>query len=78
MTNSISDFLGFLMEGLKVCMYALTNIEFTIETNSFRLVDSLAYGAVIGSALRFISTRYKGSWRGDHKQINRNVGAREW
>lgn len=74
MTNGLNDFLGFLMEGLKVAVYALTNIEFTIEANTFNLVDSLAYGAVIGSTLRFISSRYHGSWRGDHKEINRKVG----
>lgn len=74
MNSGLHDFFGFLMEGLKVCVYALQNIEFTIETNSFSLVDSLAYGAVIGSTLRFISSRYHGSWRGNHKEINRKVG----
>lgn len=60
--SGLNDFLGYLMEGLKVCIYTLTNIEFTIETNSFRLIDSLAYGAVIGSTLKFISSRYHGQF----------------
>lgn len=69
--NSLNDFLGFLMEGLKVAVYTLTNVEFIIENSSFRLLDMSVYGLVIGSTLRFISSRYKGTWQGNHKQINR-------
>lgn len=69
--NSLNDFLGFLMEGLKVALYTLTNVEFTIDQSVFNLLDLSTYGLVIGATLRFISSRYKGTWRGDHKQINR-------
>lgn len=71
--NSLNDFLGFLMEGLKVALYTLTNVEFTIDQSVFSLLDLSTYGLVIGATLRFISSRYKGSWQGNHKQINRKV-----
>ena len=69
----LHDFFGFLMRGLDVVLSALENIEFTIQTNSFNLVDFIGYSCFLTAALRFISTRYQGTWRGDHKQINRKV-----
>lgn len=69
----LNDFLGFLMEGLKVAVYTLTNIEFSIDQSVFSLLDLSTYSVVISATLRFISTRYHGSWRGDHKEINRKV-----
>ena len=71
--NGLHDFLGLLMNGLRVVLYTLEHIEFGIQSDVFSLVDFITYGTVISATLRFISSRYKGSWRGDHKQINRNV-----
>ena len=72
MNYGLHDFFGFLMEGLKVTLYALQHIEFTIQTNTFSLLDAVAYSGVIGATLSFISTRYQGSWKRE-KQINRKV-----
>lgn len=69
----VSDFISFLVEGLAVCMHALTHIEFMIEGAVFNTLDMITYSAIIGSTLAFISSRYKGEWRGNHKQINRKV-----
>ena len=73
MGNGLHDFFGFLMEGLKVVVYTLQNIEFSIEANSFSFLDFVTYGAVISSTLKFISSRYKGQFSRP-KTITRKVG----
>lgn len=70
--NGLNDFLGFLMEGLKVALYTLTNVEFTIDQSVFNLLDLSTYGLVIGATLRFISSRYKGQFT-KPKTITRKV-----